>query len=74
MTQKDESDVAAGDSCDACSSDGSDMRVTSARLIESSTSSVNEPRMVRPTAALLCTHIEVLAMDMELVIHWTQQL
>jgi hypothetical protein len=41
------------------------MRVTSARLIESSTSSVNALRVARPAAALLCAHIEILAMKIE---------
>jgi hypothetical protein len=34
--------VAARESCEACSSDGKAMRVTSARLIEPSTSSVGK--------------------------------
>jgi hypothetical protein len=58
-----EFDVATGESCDASSSDGTAMRVTSARLIESSTSSVKALRVARPAAALLCAHIKILAMN-----------
>jgi hypothetical protein len=61
--------VAAGDNCDACSSDGSDMRVISARLIESSTSSVNELRIARPASALLCAQTRILAMNTRSAIH-----
>ena len=57
-----------GESSDACSSDNTAMRETSARLIESSTSSVNEPWMARPAAAMLCAHTEILAMISRLVI------